>query len=155
MTHGTEHIRDGFHTVTPHLTVRGAARAIEFYENVFGATELLRLVEPTGRIVHAEIKIGDSPISIAEENPGFGNLSPQALGGSPVVLSLYVQDVDTLARQAVAAGGKILIPVSDQFYGDRGGRLEDRFGQLWIIATHKEDVSPEEMQKRFDDLMKQ
>lgn len=142
-------IPKGFHTATPSLIARDAASALEFHKKAFEARELMRLTDPSGKIGHAEIKIGDSRIMLADENPEFGNRSPQSLGGSPVSIHLYVEDVDALARQAVAAGAKVLIPVADQFCGDRGGRLEDPFGHIWIIATYKEDVSPEDMQKRF------
>lgn len=145
-------IPEGYHTATPYLNVRDAARAIEFYKKGLGAKELMRLVGAGGKVLHAEIKIGDSVIMIAEEVPEWGNQSPQSLGGSPVRIVLYVEDVDALARQAVAAGAKLLVPVADQFYGDRSGRLQDPFGHLWLISTHTEDVSPEEMQKRTDAL---
>ena len=145
-------IPDGYHTATPYLNVRDAAGAIEFYKKGFGASELTRLVGPGGKVLHAEIKIGDSVIMIAEETEEWGNKSPQTLGGTPVRIVLYVEDVDALARQAVAAGAKLLVPVADQFYGDRSGRLQDPFGHLWLISTHTEDVSPEEMRKRTDAL---
>ena len=152
MTGKVKPIPEGFHTATAYLNVRDAARALEFYKKAFGAKELMRLVGPGGKVLHAEIKIGDSVIMIAEEVEEWGNLSPQTLGGSPVRIVLYVEDVDALARQAVAAGAKLLVPVADQFYGDRSGRLQDPFGHLWLISTHTEDVSPEEMQKRTDAL---
>ncbi len=155
LTREARHIPEGYHTATPRLIVRDASGAIEFYKKAFGATELMRLKMPDGRIGHAEIRIGDSRIMIADDIPEYGHRSPQSLGGSPVVIYLYVEDVDAVARQAVAAGAKLLIPVSDQFYGDRSGRLADPFGHIWIISTHKEDVSAEEMQKRLDALMKQ
>lgn len=149
MTSRAKPIPDGFHTATPYLMVRDAAGAIEFYKKAFGAAELTtRLTDPSGKVMHAEIKIGDSPVMIADEFPEWGNRSPQSLGGTPVIIALYVEDVDTLASGAVAAGAKLLIPVADQFYGDRSGRLADPFGHIWIIATHKEDVSPEEIQRR-------
>jgi PhnB protein len=140
-------IPDGYHTVTPYLILRGAAKALDFYKQAFGAEELFRF--PMGdKIAHAEIKIGDSPIMLADEIPAMGYRSPQAYGGSPVSICLYVQDVDATAKQAIAAGIKVLRPVADQFYGDRTGTFEDPFGHIWAIATHKEDVSPEEMKKR-------
>ena len=138
----------GFHAVTPYLMVDGAANAIEFYKTAFGATEVMRLAGPDGKIAHAEIKIGDSLIMLADESLESGSRSPQTLGGTPVFLALYVADVDAVAQNAVAAGAKLLIPVTDQFYGDRSGRLADPFGHVWLVATHKEDVSPEEMKKR-------
>jgi PhnB protein len=130
------------------LIVNGAAQAIEFYKKAFGATELMRMAQPGGKIGHAEIKIGDSPIMLADESPDVGARSPQSIGGSPVSIMLYVEDVDRIFSQAVAAGAKVKRPVADQFYGDRTGGIEDPFGHLWYIATHKEDVSPEEMRKR-------
>jgi PhnB protein len=141
-------IPEGYHTATPYLIVKGAASAIEFYKKAFGATELLRMVQADGRIGHAEIKIGDSPIMLADEFPEMGARGPQSLGGSPVSILLHVEDVDALFSQAVAAGAKVLRPVQDQFYGDRSGGVTDPFGHLWYIATHKEDVSPEELKKR-------
>src|SRR2546425_2372706 len=125
-----------------------AARAIEFYKKAFGATELMRMAQPDGRIGHAEIRIGDSPIMLADEFPEMGHRSPQSLGGSPVSILLYVEDVDALFNQAVSAGAKVQKPVQDQFYGDRIGGVTDPFGHVWYIATHKEEVSPEEMRKR-------
>ncbi len=148
MTGKVKPIPEGYHTVTPYLIVKDGARAIEFYKKAFGATELLRMADPGGKIGHAEIKIGDSPIMLADEVPEMGARSPQSLGGSPVSILLYVEDVDALFSQAVAAGAKVQRPVKDQFYGDRTGGVTDPFGHVWYIATHKEDVSPEEMQKR-------
>jgi PhnB protein len=142
----------GHFSATPCLVVRDAPGAIEFYKRAFGATELMRLADPGGNVVHAEIKIGDSPIAIAPEE--WGNLSPQSLGGSPVIVQLYVEDVDAFATQAVAAGAEEVFPIADQFYGDRAGRLADPFGHLWIIATHKEDVTVEEMQRRAEVWMR-
>lgn len=141
-------IPEGYHTATPYLIVKGGARAIEFYKKAFGATELTRMADPSGKIGHAEIKIGDSTIMLADEVTEMGYRSPESLGGSPVSILLYVEDVDALFSQAVAAGAKVQRPVTDQFYGDRLGGLTDPFGHVWYIATHKEDVSPEEMQKR-------
>jgi len=130
------------------LIIKDAARAIEFYKKAFGATELMRMAQPDGRIGHAEIRIGDSPIMLADEFPEMGHRSPQSLGGSPVSILLYVEDVDALFNQAVSAGAKVQKPVQDQFYGDRIGGVTDPFGHVWYIATHKEEVSPEEMRKR-------
>ena len=141
-------VPEGYHTATPYLIIKGAAKAIEFYKKAFGATELMRMADPNGRIGHAEIKIGNSPIMLADEVPEMGYRSPQSLGGSPVSILLYVEDVDALFSQAVAAGAKVLRPPEDQFYGDRSGGVTDPFGHVWYIATHKEDVSPEEMRKR-------
>ena len=147
-------IPDGYHTVTPYLFIKDAARALEFYKKAFGATELMRLPGPGNKIGHAEIKIGDSPIMLADEHPEIGVLGPQSLGGSSMCILLYVADVDKAAAQAIAAGAKVLRPVKDQFYGDRSGTFADPFGHLWTLATHKEDVSPEEMQKRFEATLK-
>lgn len=141
-------IPDGYHSVTPYLCVKDAARAIEFYKQAFGATERILMADPGGRIGHAEIKIGDALIMLADEFPEMGFLSPETTGGSPVMLHLYVKDVDAFFNQAVAAGAKAQRPVEDQFYGDRAGKLADPFGHVWYIATHKEDVSPEEMKRR-------
>jgi PhnB protein len=146
------YIPAGFHTANACLVVRDAPRAIEFYRTAFGATELMRLNDPDGNIIHAQIKIGDSPIDIA---PEFGphNRSPQSLGGSSVPIGLFVEDVDAFAEKAVAAGAKVIFPIADWFYGDRGGRLEDPFGHMWIVSTHKEDVAPEEMAARAEAWM--
>jgi PhnB protein len=142
-------IPEGYHSVTPYLIIKGATEAIDFYKKAFGATELFRMPAPGGKIGHAEIKIGDSPIMLADESPEMGYKSPQTLGGSPISIMIYVADVDTVFKQAIAAGGKEQRPVKDQFYGDRSGTLEDPFGHVWHVATHKEDVSPEEMERRM------
>ena len=134
--------------------MKDAARAIEFYKKAFGAIELMRMTQQDGRIGHAEIKIGDSPIMLADEFPEMGARSPEALGGSPVSVLLYVQDVDAVFNQAVAAGAKVTRPVKDQFYGDRSGGVTDPFGHQWHIATHKEDVTPEEMKRRQEAFFK-
>ena len=141
-------IPDGYHSVTPYLIISGAGEAIDYYKKAFGATELLRMPAPGGKVGHAEIKIGDSPIMLADEFPEMGYKSPKTLGGSPVSLMIYVAEVDTVFDQAIAAGGKVQRPVKDQFYGDRSGTLEDPFGHVWHIATHKDDVSAEEMERR-------
>jgi PhnB protein len=141
-------IPEGYHSVTPYLIINGAADAIEFYKKAFGATELLRMPYPDGKIGHAEIKIGDSPIMLADEVPDMKYLSPKTLGGSPVSILLYVEDVDTVFNRAVAAGATQDRPVEDKFYGDRAGSLIDPFGHTWHVATHKEDVTPEEMEQR-------
>ena len=148
MTNPVKPIPEGYHSATPYLIVKDAARAIEFYKRAFGATELLRMPAPGGKIGHAEIKIGDSPIMLADEAPDMGALSPETLGGTPVSILLYVEDVDAVFNQAIAAGAKVQRPVKDQFYGDRTGGVTDPFGHVWYVATHKEDVSPEEMRKR-------
>jgi PhnB protein len=142
-------IPDGYRTVTPYLIVGGAAKAIDFYKRAFGAKERMRLASPTGQIGHAEIEIGDSVIMLADEFPQMGAKSPQTIGGSPVGICLYVEKVDDRFKQALAAGAKEVRPVKDQFYGDRSGTLLDPFGHQWTIATHIEDVSPAEIEKRF------
>jgi PhnB protein len=148
-------VPDGYHTVTPYLIVNDAVRALAFYKKAFGAQELYRLEGPGGRIGHAEIQIGDSRIMLADEHPEFGAVSATTLGGTPVSICLYVADVDAWAQRAVAAGAEVLRPVKDQFYGDRSGTVADPFGHKWTIATHKEDLSPEEVHRRFEALMKQ
>jgi PhnB protein len=147
-------IPDGYHTATPYLIVKGAAAAIDFYKRAFGATELLRFPDPSGKVAHAEIKIGDSPIMLADEFPERDARSPQALGGTPVGIMLYVPNVDAQFNQALAAGAKTVQPLMDQFYGDRSGTLVDPYGHKWTLATHKEDVSMEEMQRRMAALSK-
>jgi PhnB protein len=141
-------IPEGYHTATPYLIIRGATRALDFYRQAFGATELMRHAMPDGRIGHAEIQIGDSRIMLADEFPEMGFRSPQALGGSPVGILLYVTDVDSRFEQAVAAGATVMRPVRNEFYGDRTGTLIDPFGHVWTIATHIEDVSAEELARR-------
>lgn len=141
-------IPDGYHSVTPYLSIKGAADAIEYYKKAFGAIELFRMAGPDGTIGHAEIKIGDSPIMLADEFPEMEFVSPKTLGGSPVGLMIYVDDVDTVYSRSIAAGGQEVKPLQDQFYGDRSGTLKDPFGHVWTVATHKEDVSEEEMKKR-------
>ena len=146
----TKKIPDGYHTVTPYLYISGAARAIEFYRKAFGAVETMPpMTGPDGSIAHAEIKIGDSPIMLSDENPDMGARSPKSVGGSPFAILLYVDDCDALTKQAVAAGAKITREPADQFYGDRASTLEDPFGFSWDIHTHTEDVSPEEMERRM------
>src|SRR5207244_7205363 len=140
-------IPEGYHSVTPYLIVKGGADAIEFYKKAFGATELFRFPAPGGKIGHAEIKIGDSPIMLADEFPEMGHKAPQSEAGSPVGLMIYVDDVDTIFSQAIAAGGREQRPVKDQFYGDRSGTLVDPFGHIWTVATHKEAVSMEELER--------
>ena len=149
MTSKVNYKPEGYHTVTPYLIVNGAAKAIDFYKQAFGATEILRMEDPkSGKIGHAEIKIGDSHVMLGDEMPEMGYSSPQSLGGTPVTMMIYVEDVDTVAAQAVAAGAQVLKPVADQFYGDRSGSFADPFGHQWHIATHIEDVTPEEVGKR-------
>jgi PhnB protein len=148
-------IPDGYHAVTPYMVVHDAAKALDFYKKAFGAEELVRMPGPGGKIMHAEIKIGDSMVMLTDENPQMDAKSAKSIGGSPIGICLYVKDVDAVAKQAVAAGAKEVRPVQDQFYGDRSGTFMDPFGLKWTISTHKEDVSPEEMKKRMDAMMKQ
>jgi PhnB protein len=148
-------IPDGYTTVTPYLYIRGAAKALEFYKQAFDARELFRMDGPDGRLGHAEMQIGNARLMMADEHPQMGANSPQALGGVSSSILLYVEDVDRRFQQAVAAGGKVVRPLQDQFYGDRSGTLEDPFGHVWTIATHKEDVSSAEMNKRMEAMMKQ
>jgi PhnB protein len=153
MIMATKAIPDGYHSVTPYLIIKGAAAAIDFYKRAFGATELMRMPSPDGRIGHAEIKIGDSAIMLADEHPQMGYRSPQTLGGSAVSMMVYVDRVDDVFKKAVEMGAKELQPVQDQFYGDRSGTLQDPFGHTWTIATHMEDIPPEEMRKRAEKFM--
>jgi len=148
-------IPHGYHTVTPYLFVKGAAEAIEYYKKVFGAAEVVRMPGPGGKIMHAEIKIGDSTVMLADESPQMGSVSPVTLGGSPSLLHVYVADVDAVTQKAVDAGAKLVRPVKDQFYGDRTGTIVDPFGHVWNVGTHVEDVSPEEMRKRMAAAMSQ
>ncbi len=148
-------IPEGYSSVTPYLIVRGAARAIDFYKQAFGATELMRFPMPDGRVGHAEIKIGNAPVMLADEFPEMGVRSPESIGGSATGLLLYVEDVDAQFQQAVAAGATVERPVKDQFYGDRSGTVIDPFGHKWTLATHKEDVSLEEMRRRMAALAQQ
>jgi PhnB protein len=134
-------VPEGYRTATPYLIIRGAAEAIEFYKRAFGATEVLRMADPQGRVGHAEIRIGDSVIMLADEHPSFGYRGPRSLGGSSVSILLYMEDVDAVFERAVKAGGRLLRPVTDQFYGDRSGTLEDPFGHVWTVATHVEDAA--------------
>jgi PhnB protein len=144
-----EPIPAGYHSVTPYLMVRDAARAMAFYRDAFGATEVMRFAGPDGRIAHAEVKIGDSHVMLADELPDQGFVGPQTLGGAGVSLMLYVNDVDATFAKALAAGATVRRPVADQFYGDRMGTLVDPYGHVWSIGTHREDVSVEEMQRRM------
>ena len=143
-------IPEGYHAVTPYLTVKDAARAIEFYKKAFGAKEMFRFAQPDGTIGHAELKIGDSPIMLSDEAPEMGVKSPQSLGGTPITIYLYVEDVDAVVKRAVDAGAKLTRPVADQFYGDRNGTVADPFGHIWWVSTHKEDVSAEELKRRAE-----
>jgi PhnB protein len=148
MSESVKIIPEGYHSVNPYLVVRNADRAIEFYKRAFGAEERFRIHGPDNKaIMHAELKIGDSVFMLTEESPDMKTLSPESIGGSPVSLYIYVKDVDSIFNQAVSEGATILHPVNDQFYGDRSGYLKDPFGHLWSIATHKKDLSPDELRK--------
>jgi PhnB protein len=141
-------IPDGYNTITPYLSIKGAAEAIEFYRKAFGATEVMRMAQPDGRVGHAELKIGDSKFMLADEFPDMDFRGPHSLGGTPVHLHMYVEDVDAVVDRALAAGAKLARPVQDQFYGDRSGSVTDPYGHVWHVATHKEDLSMEEMRRR-------
>jgi PhnB protein len=141
-------VPDGYHTVTPYLIVKGGAKALDFYARVFGAVEHERIQDPTGKVGHAEIAIGTSRLMLADEHPEIDALSPTTVGGTPVSLHLYVEDVDAVVARAVAAGATLIRPVADQFYGDRVGGIADPFGHRWFIATRKEDLSREELHRR-------
>lgn len=145
---------DGYHTVTPYIIVNGAAAALEFYTKAFNATELFRMEGPGGSIMHAEFKIGDSPIMIADEHPEMGAVGPKTVGGTPVSIMLYVDDVDAIYKQSLAAGAKTVRDIANQFYGDRSACIEDPFGHKWTVSTHVEDVTPEEINRRFEEMMK-
>jgi len=142
------HVPDGYHAVTPYLVVNGAASAIDFYKRAFGATEVLRVDGPDGRVGHAELRFGDSHVMLADEFPEMGFRSPAAYGGTPVLMMLYVPDVDSRCRLAIEAGAKVLRPLADQFYGDRTVTFLDPFGHIWTVATHKEDVPRDELARR-------
>ncbi len=148
-------IPDGYHTITPFLTVRDAARAIEFYKQAFGAKDRGVMKGPDGKVMHAELMIGDSIVMLSDEFPDFGALSPQALNGSPAGLHIYVEDVDGAFDRAVKAGAQVEMPVADQFWGDRYGRLKDPFGHKWSIATHVKDLSMDDMKRGMDEAMAQ
>jgi PhnB protein len=137
-------------TLTPHITVKGAAEAIAFYIRVFGAVERFRLTDPTGHVGHAELQIGDGEIYLNDESPSFGALAPPTIGGTPIRLHLYVADVDAVMKTAQAAGATVLRPAEDKFYGDRAGMIADPFGHEWVLATRKEAVTAQDMQKRYD-----
>jgi PhnB protein len=146
-------VRGEYRGAMPYLAVHDAARAIEFYRHAFGATELLRLTDAKGKIGHAEIAIGEAHVMLSDEYPERGVNAPPVLGGSPVSLLVYVEDVDQIVHQAAAAGARVIAPIGDRFYGDRNAKLEDPFGHVWLIATHKEDVSPDEMRRRAQTLL--
>ena len=146
-------IPEGYHTITPNLTLSDATGAIDFYKRAFGAQETFRMNLPNGKVMHAELKIGDSMLMLADEMPGGKCRSPQSVGGTAVDIFLYVEDVDQVFKKAVAAGAKVEMPVTDMFWGDRYGKLTDPFGHSWSLATHKEDVNPEELRKRAQAAM--
>ena len=148
-------IPEGYHTVTPYLIVKGGADAIEFYKKAFNATEVMRLDAPDGMVGHAEIKIGNSHVMLADENPEMGAHAPTSPGKSGVGICLYVENADATVAQATEAGAKVQRPLQDQFYGDRSATLEDPFGHVWTVATHIEDVSPEEIEQRMAAMMSQ
>jgi PhnB protein len=146
-------IPEGYHSVTPYLTVHDAARAIDFYKRAFGAKEVMRMDGPQGKIVHAELNIGDSKLMLADEMPNGNSRSPQSVGSTTAGVFLYVEDVDSVYKQAVSAGAKAEMPPADMFWGDRFGKLMDPFGHSWSVATHIEDVAPAEMAKRGKEAM--
>ena len=146
------HIPEGYHAVTPYLIIKDAAKAIEFYKNVFGATEVFRMDGPGGKVGHAELQIGDSRIMLADEHPEMGYRSATTIGASPISLYVYLPDCDDVVKRAVAAGADLKKPVQDQFYGDRSGTIHDPFGHVWTVATHVEDVSKEELEERMKKL---
>lgn len=143
-----EPIPEGYHAITPYLSVKGAAKAMDFYRRAFGAAEVMRMAQPDGRVGHAEMRIGDSRFMLADEFPEMDFRSPASFGGSPVHLHLYVEDCDAVVKQAVAAGARVVRPVQDQFYGDRSGTVADPYGHVWHVATHKEDLTLEEIGRR-------
>jgi len=149
-------LREGQHTITAHLIVNGADKAIEFYKNAFGATETVPAHHtPDGKVMHAELKIGDSTLMLADEFPDMGAKGPQALGGSPVVLNLYMENIDKIFNQAVAAGATVTMPLANQFWGDRYGQIKDPFGHVWALGQHVEDVAPAEMERRAKEAFAQ
>jgi PhnB protein len=148
-------IPQGYHTLTTYLAVRDCDKAIDFYKRAFGATELSRMPDPTGRIMHAEIKIGDSVLMLSDEFPGANVRAPQSIGGTTCTVHIYTEDCDKMVNQATAAGAKVDMPPSDMFWGDRYGKVTDPFGHAWGILTHIEDVSMEEMRRRADEFFKQ
>jgi PhnB protein len=147
-------IPDGYHAITPYLSIRDATSAIAFYTKAFGAKLTVRMDAPGGKVGHAEMKIGDSVVMLADEAPEMDFVSPQARGGTSVLMHLYVKDVDATVEQAVRAGAKMIRPVQDQFYGDRAGGIEDPYGHRWYIATHKEELTPAQIRKRMAESMR-
>jgi PhnB protein len=151
----TQPIPDGYTAVTPYLCVKGAAQALDFYKRAFGAKEIMRMAMSDDRVGHAEIEIGGARVMLADEFPEMGFRSPRAIGGTPVQIHLYVKDVDAVFPRAIAAGAKEKRPLRDEFYGDRTATLEDPYGHVWTVSTHKEDVSPEEMERRLSAMSAQ
>ena len=150
MKNKTKPIPEGFHTLTPHLVVKGASKAIDFYKKAFSAEEIRRMPGPDGKsIMHAELKIGNSRLMLVDEFPGMNARGPESIGGTPVTIHMFVEDADTVFNRAVNAGAQVRMPLADMFWGDRYGVLTDPFGHLWSIATHKEDLAPEEIRKRM------
>lgn len=147
-----KHIYPGAHSLNPYIIIKGCSAAIDYYKKAFGAKERFRLLMPDGSIAHAEIEIEGSLLMLSDENPDWGAISPTTLGGNSVALSIYVEDADKVFQQAIDAGGKEVMPIKDEFYGDRTGQVMDPFGYKWMIATHIEEVSPEEMQKRMEKM---
>jgi PhnB protein len=150
MANKVKPIPEGYHSITPYLVIKGAAAAIDFYKQAFGATEIMRMPQPDGRVGHAELKFGDSVVMLADEYPELQVVGPKTLGNTSVGLLLYLDDVDKAVERAVSLGATIKKPIADQFYGDRTGTIEDPFGHKWTLAVHIEDVSPEEMQRRME-----
>lgn len=142
-------IPDGYHSLTPYIIVKGAEKAIEFYKQAFGGTERMRLQSPDGKVGHAELDIGDSVLMLADEHPEMGAVGPETVGGSPVSLLIYCENVDEVFQRAISLGAVEVRPINDQFYGDRSGVLKDPFGHQWSIATHIEDVTPEQIAERL------
>ena len=148
-------VPEAYHAITPYLSLRNASRAIEFYKKAFGATELMRFALPNGHVGHAELKIGDSIIMLADEHPEMGTRSPETVGGTPTALMLYVDNVDKVVDRAVTEGARIDRPVEDKLYGDRSGTLTDPFGHVWHVSTHVEDVPPDELKRRAEAAMRE
>ncbi|HUI40597.1 MAG TPA: VOC family protein [Terriglobia bacterium] len=155
MANNVKAVPEGFHTITPHLSVRAGDNAVEFYKNAFGAQVIGVHHTPDGKVIHAMLKIGDSFLMLADEFPGMGTPAPQTLGGSPVVLNIYVEDVDSLFNRAVAAGATVTMPLADQFWGDRYGQVKDPFGHGWALGSRKENITPEEMERRSKEVFAQ
>jgi PhnB protein len=154
MANKVKPIPEGYHNITPYLVIKGAAAAIDFYKQAFGATEIMRMPQPDGRVGHAELKFGDSVVMLADEYPELQVVGPKTLGNTSVGLLLYLDDVDKAVERAVSLGATIKKPIADQFYGDRTGTIEDPFGHKWTLAVHIEDVTPEEMQRRMAEQSK-